>query len=89
MNNTMWTRLRLCRIAILLLPLLMGSLPASGQVSGEYFWNSDPGIGRASRMTNNGEAEGFHSFSLDATGLKPGMNVLSVADAGRRRYIIS
>lgn len=78
MNNTMWTRLRLCRIAILLFPLLMGALPASGQVSGEYFWNSDPGIGRASRMTNNGEAEGFHSFSLDATGLKPGMNVLGM-----------
>gem|GEM_PF-995434 len=74
----MRTRLRLCRIAILLFPLLMGALPATGQVSGEYLWNSDPGIGRASRMTNNGEAEGFHSFSLDATGLKPGMNVLGL-----------
>lgn len=74
----MWTRLRLCRIAILLFPLLMGALPATGQVSGEYFWNTDPGIGRASRMTNNGEADGFHSFSLDATGLQPGMNVLGM-----------
>ena len=78
MNKPMSTRLRLCRIAILLLPLLFGALPAMGQVSGEYFWNADPGIGRASKMTNNGEADGYRSFTMDATGLKPGMNMLGM-----------
>lgn len=78
MNNPMLTKLRLCRIAILLIPLLFGSLPSMGQVSGEYFWNSDPGIGRASKMTQSGEADGYHSFTLDAAGLKPGMNMLGM-----------
>lgn len=78
MNNPMLTKLRLCRIAILLLPLLFGALPATGQVRGEYFWNFDPGIGRASRMTDGGEAGGYHSFTIGATGLKPGMNMLGM-----------
>lgn len=78
MSNQMSTDLRFCRIVLLLIPLFLGALLASGQVSGEYYWNSDPGIGRATRMTDSGEAEGYHNFTLDASGLRPGMNMLGM-----------
>lgn len=76
MNNTMLSKLRLCRIAIMLVTLLFSAAPATSQVNGEYFWNSDPGVGKAGKMTDSGEADGYHSFTIDAQGLRPGMNML-------------
>jgi len=78
MNNPVSANLRFCRIVLLLIPLFLGVLSAEGQVHGEYFWNSDPGIGRATKMTYNGESDGYQNFTLDASGLRPGVNMLGM-----------
>lgn len=78
MNKTMLAKLRLCRVVLSLLPLMLCALPLSGQARGEYFWNSDPGIGRASRMVHDGETDGYHAFTIDASSLQPGMNMLGL-----------
>lgn len=74
----MLAKLRLCRVVLSLLPLMLCALPLSGQARGEYFWNSDPGIGRASRMVHDGETDGYHAFTIDASSLQPGMNMLGL-----------
>lgn len=78
MNNPMPVKHRLCRVATLMATLLPCALPISGQTHGEYFWNSDPGIGRATAMTQDGETDGYHGFTLDASSLSPGMNMLGL-----------
>lgn len=78
MNNPMLAKLRLCRVVLFMIPLMLCALPLSGQTRGEYFWNSDPGIGRANRMTQDGETDGYHGFTIDASGLQPGMNMLGL-----------
>ena len=75
MNNSRQTRTgvfrrwMLCSMAC----LLAASLPAQSRI--EYFWNTDPGIGRANKVAGgNGEV----SFQLSTDKLPYGANLLGI-----------
>lgn len=62
----------------------------------EYFWNEDPGIGKATSISLSApDADNFMSMTLDASHLNPGLNILGIrANSGSifsstRTYIIN
>ncbi|MDZ4822873.1 MAG: hypothetical protein SH856_05395 [Flavobacteriales bacterium] len=60
-----------------LLFCLMAYLPFAQIVSGEYFWNTDPGHGNATEFTIDPQADSVaESFDVPLAGLKSGRNLL-------------
>lgn len=45
---------------------------------GEYFWNSDPGLGRARPVTFTASEGGYSQGVIDASGLVKGINILGM-----------
>ncbi len=83
----MLTSRKLCHI---LAALVMMLLPATAQhavaqVKGEYFWNEDPGVGKATRMGAAGAEGDYTTFDISADKIPAGMNILGLrAFAGGR-----
>lgn len=80
MNNRMLTSRKLCHIlALLILMLIPAAAPqAAAQVKGEYFWNEDPGVGKATRMGAAGSEDGYTTFDIAADKIPAGMNILGL-----------
>ncbi len=76
----MLTSRKLCHIlALLILMLIPAAAPqASAQVKGEYFWNEDPGVGKATRMGAAGSEDGYTTFDIAADKIPAGMNILGL-----------
>ena len=85
MNNTMHTATRLSRrIAVL---LLMAAAPlCAGAQTIEYFWNTDPGIGRGQKLATAAQADGYASVQIDAADLSHGANLLGMRAAVKGRW---
>lgn len=50
-----------------------------GNWNTEYFWNEDPGIGKATPVSLSGtDEQGLTSFTLNTDSLNPGINVLGI-----------
>ena len=81
----MTTAIGLCRRIAMSLTLGVAGLTATAQV-GEYFWNSDPGIGRGNRMSAESTANGSSTFTIDASALATGLNVLGMRAFSNGRW---
>lgn len=85
MNNTMHTAKRLSRcIAVL---LLMAAAPlCAGAQTVEYFWNTDPGIGRGQKLAAAAQSDGYATVQIDAAALSRGANLLGMRAAVKGRW---
>ena len=71
--------------ALSLLVASMISSPAFADGAGEYFWNNDPGTGRATAIRLSSTSDGYMSSEIDASGLPAGINFLGLrANTGGR-----
>ena len=80
MNKGILTSRKLCHIlAVLFLMLFTAAAQrASAQVKGEYFWNEDPGIGKATptgAATTDGD---WSTFDIAADKIPAGKNILGL-----------
>ncbi|MDE6287904.1 MAG: Ig-like domain-containing protein, partial [Muribaculaceae bacterium] len=76
----MLTSRKLCHILALLVLMLLPATAqqAAAQVKGEYFWNEDPGVGKATRMGAAGSEDGYMTFDIAADKIPAGMNILGL-----------
>lgn len=76
----MLTSRKLCHILAVLVLMLLPAVAqqASAQVKGEYFWNEDPGVGKATRMGTAGSEGGYTTFEIAADKIPAGMNILGL-----------
>ncbi len=88
MNKRMTTTALRCRsgLCCILAGMVLASLPAAAQMKGEYFWNTDPGVGRASKLIESGQADGYGTYTLDASGLPGGVNLLGLRPFSRGHW---
>ncbi|MDE5554717.1 MAG: hypothetical protein K2J10_05995, partial [Muribaculaceae bacterium] len=79
MNNRMLTSRKLCHILAVLIFMFFTAAPnLAAQVKGEYFWNEDPGVGKAT-PTGTASADGEYStFDIAADKIPAGMNILGL-----------
>lgn len=76
----MLTSRKLCRILAVTLIMLftVTTQNASAQVKGEYFWNEDPGVGKAT-PTGVAQTDGeWSTFDIAADKIPAGMNILGL-----------
>ncbi|MDE7421025.1 MAG: Ig-like domain-containing protein [Muribaculaceae bacterium] len=76
--------------------LISGGDTSSDDWDVEYFWNNDPGIGKATPVSLSApDGDNLMSMTLDTSHLKPGLNILGIrANSGSvlsstRTYIIN
>lgn len=88
MNKRMTTTALRCRsgLCCILAGMMLASLPAAAQMKGEYFWNNDPGVGRASKLIESGQSDGYGIYNLDASGLTGGVNLLGLRPFSRGHW---
>lgn len=60
-------------------------LPA--QTRGEYYWNTDPGIGKGNKLQpESTDSNGYGIYSLDASTLQSGVNILGIRALDGNRW---
>lgn len=59
--------------------LLLAAPQGRAELRAEFFWNDDPGVGRATALTlPDGDADGFRAASVPVTGMRDGLNILGI-----------
>lgn len=90
MNKPARKRTALCPFPAVLLfcAALASTQPAAlAQTHGEYFWNTDPGIGKANHMSHSSTGDGGLSlYTIDASGLQRGINILGMRVFSNNRW---
>ncbi len=74
----MLTKRKHRHIPAALIMLLLSMAPCSGlaKITGEYFWNEDPGIGRANSVELSNASDGLISFDITEDNIPKGLNML-------------
>lgn len=67
-----------CKAALLALGAAVMPPSLCADTRGEYFWNSDPGLGRALPVTFSASEDGYGQGVIDASGLAEGINILGM-----------
>lgn len=63
---------------------------ALADMRGEYFWNDDPGVGRATALTlPDGDADGYRRADIATAGMHEGLNMLGVRVCNGKRWSVT
>ncbi|MDE6439000.1 MAG: Ig-like domain-containing protein, partial [Muribaculaceae bacterium] len=74
------------RLLLLAMAAIMPANHLLADSKGEYFWNSDPGPGRATAVTLGSATDGYSSMTVDASALQPGAAVLGIRSFAGGRW---
>lgn len=84
MNRHSYTR------SLAVAALLATAGTALAEIRGEYFWNDDPGVGRATTLTlPDGDADGYRHADIAASGMREGLNMLGVRVCNGKRWSVT
>ncbi|MCM1519136.1 MAG: hypothetical protein NC117_10900, partial [Pseudoflavonifractor sp.] len=71
--------IRWLRVPPVVAALMLAAPQGRAELRAEYFWNDDPGVGRATALTlPDGGADGFRAASVPVTGMRDGLNMLGI-----------